>query len=128
MERKCNFDELWDNIDELKTTIRVFIATETITDPDEKTKEYTVKSSIPIKGIVTDLVASQIQWKLPGIVTDDAKMIIIPKKHRGLIEASYKLKIDNKEYEGWRVQGKLQIREEGEFLKIYVYRRVSDNV
>lgn len=128
MEHKYNFDELWDNIGELKKVIRIFIASETITDPYKKTVEYTTKSGIPIKGIVVDLIASQIQWKMPGIVTDDAKMIIIPKKHRGLIEASYKLKIENNEYEGWKVNGRLQIREEGEFLRIYVYRRVSNNV
>jgi len=102
-------------------TIRVYLATETLTDPYEKTKEITYLNPLPIKAIVTDLIASQAQWKMPGIKLEKAKEIIIRKRYRNLIESSYKIEIDNENFEGWKVYGRMQIREEGDFLRIYVY-------
>jgi len=102
-------------------TIRVYLASEVETDPYEHTVELTELPPLPIKAIVTDLIASQAQWKMPGIVTERAREIIIKKKHRNLIEQSYKIEIDGDFYEGWKVIGRLQIREEGDFLRCYIY-------
>jgi len=122
------FNELWDSLDDELETIRIYLASETTLDPYEKNKSYTVSDIVPIKGIVTDLTATQISYKMPGIIADDAKQLIIRKKYRSLIESSYKIEIRNIMYFGWKVHGKAQIRQEGDFLRIYVYRRTSDNV
>ena len=104
-------------------SIRVYLAQEIEIDPFEHTKEFTELSPIPIKAIVTDLIASQSEWKMPGITTAKSKEIIIKKKHRSLIEQSYRIEINGESYQGWKVHGKMQIREEGDFLRIYVYIR-----
>lgn len=127
MSNYC-FNELWDSLDDEKKVIRVYLANEEIKDPYEETKIYTIKTPKSIKGIVTDLIATQINWKMPGVITTDAKELIIKKRYRSLIEASYKLEIDKKFYEGWKIQGNMQIREEGDFIRVYVYRRTSENV
>ena len=102
-------------------TIRVYLSIETETDPFEHTTDQTELSSLPIKAITTDLIASQLKWKMPGINTEKAKQIIIKKKYRSLIEVSYKIKIDDDFYEGWKTNGRMQVREEGDFLRIYCY-------
>jgi len=102
-------------------TIRVYLSSETIVDPYEKNTDPTELNSLPIKAIITDLIASQVQWKMPGIKTEKAKQIIIKKRYRNLIEMSYKIKIDDDFYEGWKTYGRMQIREEGDFLRCYVY-------
>jgi len=102
-------------------TIKVYLATETIEDPYEKNVSLTDLNPLPLKAIVTDLIASQAQWKMPGIEIEKAKQIIIKKNRRNLIEQSHKIEIDNEFYWGWRVNGRMQIREEGDFLRIYVY-------
>jgi len=104
-------------------TIRIIIATETIQDPFEKNVVFTELPSIPIKAIITDIIASQSQWKMPGITTEKAKEIIIKKKHRTLLEQSYKIEVNGEFYEGWKVHGRMQIREEGDFLRVYIYIR-----
>lgn len=105
--------------------IRIYIGKETITDPFEKTVDVVLLPPYPIKGIVNDLVASQIQWKIPGIVAEKAKDIMVNKSNRALLEKSYKISIkENNEwvdYKGWKVNGKMQIREYEDGLRLYIY-------
>ena len=107
--------------------IKVYIGKETITDPDEYTVDITLLQPIPIEGIVTDLTTTQAQWKMPGITTDKTKEIIVRKVHRGLIEMSQKILIegDNDYYNGWRVNGKMQIRETSDrkYIRVYIYSK-----
>ena len=103
--------------------IRIYLASEVETDPFEHTKEFTELSPISIKAIVTDLIASQSEWKMPGIATAKAKEIIVKKKHKTLLEQSYKIEIDEEYYYGWKVHGRMQMREEGDFLRVYIYIR-----
>ena len=103
--------------------IRVYLATEIILDPYEKNKSLVYLNPLPIKAIITDLISSQIQWKLPGINTTDAKNLMVEKKYRSLLEDSRKIEIDGTEYEGWKDNGKLQIREVSNYLNLYVYRK-----
>ena len=91
-------------------TIRIYLSSDTIIDPFEKNVVPTELNSLPIKAIVTDLISSQAQWKMPGIKTEKAKEIIIKKKYKNLIEMSYKIKIDDDFYEGWKTYGRFQIR------------------
>lgn len=106
---------------EKSQSIRIYLARETEVDPFEKNVELTEISPIPIKAIVTDLIASQAIWKMTDISTTKAKEIIVEKKYRTLIEQSQRIKIDDDYYEGWRVDGRMQIREEGNYCRIYCY-------
>lgn len=108
--------------------IRIYVGTTTETDPYEHTVEVTMLNPIPIKAIVTDLTSAKVQWAMPGIVTDKAKEIIIEKKNYPMLEMSQKIQIigDTDYYEGWRQNGKMQIREEGDYCRCYIYiRKVS---
>ncbi len=106
---------------EQSQSIKIYLAKETVNDPYEKNVSLSYLNPLPIKAIITDLVASQSQWKMPGIVTDKIKEIIIKKKYRSLIEKSQKIEIKSELYEGWKLNGKMQIREDGNYLRIYIY-------
>jgi len=108
---------------EQSKSIKIYLATETQLDPFEKNVSRSYLNPLPIKAIITDLVASQINWKMPGIIADKAKEIIIKKKYRNLIERSQKIEVNDELYEGWRLNGKMQIREEGNYLRIYIYMK-----
>ena len=101
--------------------IKIYLAKETVTDPYEKNVELTWLAPVTIKAIVTDFTFAQMVWKMPGIEVDKAKEIIIEKSRKSLLEKSQKIKIDGEFYFGWRVNGAMQMREEGEYLRIYVY-------
>lgn len=105
------------------TTIRIYLAKETIIDPYEKNVEITLLNPIPIKAIVVDLTATQASYKMPGIKVSRVKEVITYKKYRSLIEQSHKIEIDSEDYEGWRENGRMQIREEHEIIRIYVYSK-----
>jgi hypothetical protein len=110
-----------DMFNESGQCILVYMATETETDPFEHTIELTELQPVRLRAIVTDLVASQSQWKMPGIVTEKAKELLIEKKYKALIENSYRIVIDGETYHGWKVHGRMQIREEGDFIRVFVY-------
>ena len=101
--------------------ILIYLATTVEQDPYEKNVEETYLNPLPIRAIVTDLIASQVAWKMPSINTDKAKEIIIEKKYRPLLELSYKIKIDDDYYQGWKTNGRLQIRQDQDYLRCYVY-------
>jgi len=105
--------------------IRIYLATSTIDDPYEKNVKLKELNPFPIRAIVTDLTASSAQWKMIGIVADKSKEIIIEKKYRSLIEKSYKIEVNGDYYNGWRVSGRMQIREEGDYCRIYIYIKKS---
>ncbi len=101
--------------------IRITLALEQETDPFEHTVDFTELPSLPISAIVTDLTTTKAQYAMPGIVTSKAKEIIIEKKYESLLLKSYKIKIRNDYFVGWRQNGKLQYRTEGDYLRAYVY-------
>lgn len=108
--------------------IQIYQGIETIDDPYEKNVTVTFMEPRAVKAIVTDLTTAQVSWKMPGISTDRAKSIIVSRKYKSLIESSHKIDIVNsdrltEEYEGWRVNGRMQIRELGESLQVYIYSR-----
>jgi len=106
--------------------IRIWFSKETITDPFEKTVALTDQNSVTIYALVTDLVTSQSQWKMPGVITNKAKEIMVEKKYRHALELSSKIKYEKDFYEGWRDNGKMQIREEGDYIRVYIYiKKVS---
>lgn len=111
--------------DQFAKNIRVYLATETVVDPFEKNTELVHLNPLPIKALVTDLTASQAQWKMIGIIADKAKEIIIEKKYRSLIEKSAIIEVEGELYNGWKVNHKLQIRQEGDYLRCYIYIKKS---
>lgn len=108
--------------------IQIYMGTETIDDPFEKNVTKSFINPLSIRAIVTDLIASQVQWKMPGIKTQKAKDILVHKKDRTLLEQSQRIEFRNSDgitehYQGWRENGKMQIREEGEYLRVYIYSK-----
>lgn len=101
--------------------IRIYLSREQEIDPYEHNVELTEVTSIPIKAIVTDLTATQASWKMNGLSVDKAKEIIIQKKYEPMLIMSQKIKIQNDFYQGWRINGKLSYRIEGDYLRVYVF-------
>ena len=106
---------------EMSQKIRVYLATTSETDPYEHTVDITLLNPLPIKAIVTDLIDSKVRWSMPGIVTEKAKALIIQSKHRSLIEKSYRIQIGNDYYEGYKVNGRMQISDQGDYVRVYCY-------
>ncbi len=105
--------------------ILFYLGIETDEDPFEHNVTTSELPPLPIRGIVTDLIFSQISWKMPGIITNKAKEIVIEKKYKFAIEQSVKFKIlgESEYYYGWKNNGRLQYRIEGEFLRFYIYSK-----
>jgi len=116
-----------DLFNEQSKNIRIYPATEVANDKDPFEGNSTVSylNPIPIKAIVTDLTATQVGYKMPGILTDKAKELIIKKKYETLLTSSYKIEIDGDTtyYEGWKQNGKCQFRIEGNYLRVYIYAK-----
>jgi len=106
-------------------TIRIYFGVEKETDPFEHTVETTMLNPLPIKAIISDVAFAKIQWAMPGIVADKAKEIIIEKKHENLLKQSQKISINGEFYQGWRQNGKLQYRQEGLYIRAYIYFKKS---
>lgn len=108
---------------EMSRKILIYLAVPSIEDPFEKNESLADLPSLPIDAIVTDVTFAKIQWAMPGITTDQAKEIIIEKRHQSLIEQSYKIEIDGIIYEGWKISGRLQYKVEQDYLRAYIYRK-----
>lgn len=106
--------------------IDIYTGKEVIEDPYDKNVTVVYNNPLPIIAIVTDLTAAQADWKMPGIMVKKVKEIFVEKKYKSLIEMSEKIGIEGEMYEGWRVSGKMQIREmAGNVLRLYVYIKLS---
>jgi len=102
-------------------SIRIYLAVETEIDPYEKNVELTELNPIPIKAIISDVSPASAVYKMPGIKTEKVKEIIIKKKYESLLIQSQKIQIEDNFYEGWRINGRLSYRLEGDFLRAYCY-------
>lgn len=125
-----NPDFLKPNRDLPMQCIKVYTGAEIVQDPYEKNVEVTLFQPYIVNAIVEDLLFSQISWKLPGVITEKAKNLLINKQFRNLIENSQRIDIKENgkwvSFEGWRVNGQMQIREEGSFIRVYAYSRTVD--
>ena len=122
----CGLDNFFDS---KAQNILVYQGIETVDDPFEKNVTETFLNPLSVKALVMDLNATQANYKMPGINISKAKNLYIDKRYRSLIENSQKFELKNsigvtENYQGWRVNGKMQIREEGNYLQVYIY---SDN-
>jgi hypothetical protein len=106
--------------------INIYTGQEVIQDKYEQNVVVNYNNPLPIIAIVNDLTATQANWKMPGIEVAKIKEVMIMKKYRSLIELSQKIEIEGEMYEGWRVNGKMQIRSmAGNILRLYVYIKVT---
>jgi hypothetical protein len=103
--------------------IKIYLAKIDVEDPYEKNTKIVELPSIPISAIVNDLSFSRIQWVMSGIITSQAKEIYVEKKHKNLIENCYKIEINGEFFEGFRINNKMAIKEEGSYLRIYCYKK-----
>lgn len=113
-------DELFN---EHSQRILIYLAVPSQDDPFEKNETLSELPSLPIDAIVSDLGFGKVKWQMDGVSTDDAKELIIEKKNKTLLEQSYKIEIDGILYNGYKVLGKMQIKTEGEYCRIYIYRK-----
>lgn len=102
-------------------TIKIYIAKETIDDPYERNVSLTYLNPLPIKAIVSDVGFASAIWKMPGISAEKVKEIIIEKRYKSLLLKSQKIEIDDEYFYGYKINGKLQYRQEDEYLRCYVY-------
>lgn len=108
----------------------VYRGIETTDDPYEKNKTVTLLPPLPVRAIVEDLTATQANWKMPGVLLKSAKVIYCEKKYRKLLELSQQIGVKNelkeeKLFEGWRVNGQMQIKETGDFLELNIYSKTA---
>lgn len=105
--------------------IYIYTGQEKVLDKYEKNVKIEYNNGLPIIAIVVDLVADSINWKMPGVVTNGAKEIFIFDKYLSLIEQSEKIEIRGEFYEGWRLEGRMQIRRMAKnVIRLYVYRKL----
>ena len=103
--------------------ILIYLAVPSVDDPYEKNETLSELPSLPIDAIVSDLGFSKVKWTMDGISTDDAKELIIELKNKTLMEQCYKIEINGILYEGYKVLGRMQIKTEGDYCRIYIYRK-----
>ena len=108
---------------EMSQKILIYLAVPSISDPYEKNETLSELPSLPINAIVSDLGFGKVKWQMDGVSTDDAKELIIEKKNKTLMEQCYKIEIDSVLYEGYKVLGRMQIKTEGDYCRIYIYRK-----
>lgn len=103
--------------------ILLFVGIESDLDPFEHNVSVVNLNPLPIDAIVTDLTMSKIQWSMPSVITDRAKEIVIEAKYKTALEQSQQIQIlgDTDIYHGWRINGKLQYRVEGDYLRASIY-------
>lgn len=101
--------------------LKVYQGVETVDDPYEKNVSVTELNPLPIKVIITDVPASKMVWKVPGLIVAKAKEVYFKKHHRNLIENSQRFEFENDSYVGYRQNGKLQIEEQDDYLKLLIY-------
>jgi hypothetical protein len=108
--------------------IRLYPSISSDNDPYEHNKTDIELNPITIKAIVTDLAFEKVTWAMPGIVTDNAKQIIIEARNLSILLNSYKIQVGEEYFEGWRISGRLQYKLEGEspyhFIRAYIYRKL----
>jgi hypothetical protein len=107
----------------LAQTIQVYIGSELKADPFEENTTVVLYNPIPIKAIVSDLNFDQIKYKMPSISTSKAKEVLVQKKDEKVVLMSQKIVIDGEEYEGWKENGRMQKKNEGDYIRIFAYSR-----
>lgn len=107
--------------------IQIWVGKERTIDPASYDKDITYYTPITISVLdVNQLSPEQLQWKMSGQYTTDAKVLVIDRDYLSAIKLSHKLTIDNKEYYGYRDASgnNFQIREiDNDYFQIYTVRK-----
>ena len=106
---------------ETSQRIKIYLGKETIIDPITKEKTKALFPPKYISAIVYDLTMAQAQWKLPGVSTNQIKTIIIERKWENLLLQCQKIQIDSVDYTGWKENGRLQYKTEGDYIRAHIY-------
>jgi len=103
--------------------ILIYMSTEQQIDPFSKEVESTTLNALPIDALISDLSGSRMSYKTMGIIQEDSKELICEKKHRKLIELSYKITVDSIDYQGYKINGIMSIRNlDSNYIKLYITR------
>ena len=103
--------------------ILIYASKETVEDPYDKNSSHSILNSLPIDAIVFDIAGESMKWKTGGIITVDGKEIICKRRHKELIKMSYKIEVEGESYQGFTVNGHMQIRNlDSEYISLYIYR------
>lgn len=107
---------------EIASNIQIFIAIESVSDPNYKTKSVSFLNPFPIRAIVQDVSSARAEHRMMGIKTNKVKELTIESRHRNLIEKSRKIKIASDNYYGYRPANgsKIQIKEAGNYIIVLV--------
>ena len=116
-----SFDKLFK---EKSQKILIYYSYQEETDPYEHTFNAFYMNPVPVDAIVSDLMASQVAYKMPGASVSRAKELYVPKDKKDVIEMSVKIEIDGEIYQSWKGEAgrKLQIKDLGELIQIYVFK------
>ena len=115
-------DNMTDLFKENSQRILIYMSTEQQIDPFSKEVESTTLNALPIDALISDLTGSSMSWRTNGLVQEDGKELIIEAKFRSLIELSYKIEIDGKDYQGFKINGAISIKRIGtDYIRVYVY-------
>lgn len=107
--------------------IRIYSAITTVLDPYEGNTSNQYLHPKILKAIVNDVEFTKIRWIMPGAVTSNVKQLIIQKKHKKLLELSVKIEIDSEFYEGYKINGRCQYKTEGDYIRVYIYKKEEAN-
>jgi hypothetical protein len=103
--------------------ILIYISKEVETDPYDKNVSHTVFNAIPINAIISDISGESMKWKTGGIVTSEGKQVICKTINRPLLEMSYKIKAEGQDYQGFKINGRMQIRKlDDNYIQVYIYK------
>ena len=101
--------------------ILVYCSITSVDDPYEQQTTEDMLNSVPISAIVSDYSFEKVRWSMPSISVDKVKEILVEYKQKPLIEQSYRIRIDSDNYQGYKINGKLQYRKEGNFMRVLIY-------
>ena len=93
-EKRVNIFNLLKNEGQLSTLL-VYAAKETETDPTEHTVSLTYLNPLPIKGLIQQIGFSSLHYKYWGQIPVGSIQIIIEKKNKTLMLAADKIKYND---------------------------------
>lgn len=121
-------DPLQDLFDTEAVWIRIYVGVESIADPFEKNVTAFILNPFSIKALVFDVADEKAQWIMPGIKFSKIKGMYVARRCLSLLENSQMIELKNssglmERFEGFRENGKMKIREEGGYLRVYIYSK-----
>ncbi len=123
-EKRIDIFNLFKNEGQL-STLHVYQAIETITDPYEKNKILTNMNPIPIKSIVRQVSFEALHWKYYGLLPVGSIEVIAEKKYLTLFRTADKIKYNENYYKTWKDDAKgFAILERPDYVIIILSKKV----